>query len=128
MEKLPVDEQMKQSFYDKACKYVSREAEENIVDAILCTFHNEGYALDGNTAQTDVEWFARILFDRRKQFSVPHWDNLDEDTRNMWLERSQDAIDLLPRMDRIAHRTIHISQGLRTIAQEQKHLKTIRKK
>jgi hypothetical protein len=50
------------SFLDDALAFASLETRRHVADAIACYLHNDGYALEGNTEVTDVDWFARRIW------------------------------------------------------------------
>jgi len=103
-----------------AAEEVSYKARCNIVDAIYCEMHNHGYTLEGNTAETDVRWFARNLYQALKVGTV-NWDMETEETRMDWDRQARVVLTLLPNlMSRMSHRCIAYSRTLKTILEAEK--------
>lgn len=93
-----------------------RESKHLIVDSICCSLHNNGYGLQGNTAEYDEEWFARALWCHVNGEVPGLYDVQTDDVKEHWLKISKAAIETLPGlMGRIANRAILHSQALRTI-------------
>lgn len=82
------------------------------LDSIACYLHNEGYSLDGNTAESDVEWFAAELYRRRsgELFELCH-------DKEYWRELANRCLEMLPSIvDRISHRYIAVSRAVHAMA------------
>jgi hypothetical protein len=110
-----LSDQLQQTFAG-SLDHLTREAEHMVIHALACTLHNNGYALEGNTAETDEGWFAAQLWATRYGESSSKFECLAEDERTQWLTIAHAAIAALPRlMARIAHRCVLHSQALRTI-------------
>lgn len=87
-------------------RYVpARKDREYLLDSIHCATHNLWGTLEGNTAESDVVWFARVLFDANNIYDGRRWDNAEQATRDHWTTVAALTLDNLPRiMSRIASR------------------------
>lgn len=75
------------------------------LDAVYCLTHNLWGSLETNTAETDVAWFARALFEADDSPDGRRWDNVPEATRERYGHAARLAIENLPRlMSRMANR------------------------
>lgn len=101
------------SFLDDALEYVSREARHNIADTLACHLHNAGYALEGNTEESDLEWFARRMYEHRDPGS---WERAPQERRGEYREIARNVLAVLPDFQlRMAHRLIALSKVVRDI-------------
>jgi hypothetical protein len=105
------------SFLDDALAYASQETRYHVADALACHLHNDGYALKGNTADSDAEWFARIILQHWQPGTLPSdWDRIDEGLRETCRSISRAVLAALPAYQlRIAHRLITLSKVVRDI-------------
>lgn len=111
METKPEDKTLK-----RAIGFVSTEAENRVLDALSCYLHNEGHALDGNRAESDELWLARIILKDRVQRHADNWEQATSIERVEALQLARIAIRNLPALcDRIAHRYINASKALRSM-------------
>lgn len=102
------------SFLDDALNYASRETRSYIADSLACYLHNDGYALKGNTEANDVEWFARILYER--PYENRRWDRAGAETQEQYRQTARTVIAVLPEFQvRVAHRLITLSKVVRDI-------------
>lgn len=99
--------------FDDMTKYLSAEGRYFVLDAIACTFHNEGHSLVGNTAENDVLWLARQISERMYHKKLEMLD--DEQTRRVTVS-AEVSMKALPALaERIASRYIDMSKAIRTI-------------
>lgn len=100
----------------RAISFVSTEAENRVLDALSCYLHNEGYSLQGNTAESDELWLARIILKDRVQRHADNWEQATSIEREEALHLARIAIRNLPALcDRIAHRYINASKAMRSL-------------
>lgn len=100
----------------RAIGFVSTEAQNWILDALSCYLHNEGYNLEGNTAESDELWLARIILKDRVQRHADNWEQATSIEREEALHLARIAIRNLPALcDRIAHRYINASKAMRSL-------------
>lgn len=108
------------TFLQESPEFLERMARYYMLDMIRCEMHNEGYGLEGNTEESDVRWFARLLFES-DHHGPGHWDTVNEDTRKRYLELAQTVIENIPAlMSRISSRCIRISEAVNTIIKAEK--------
>jgi len=123
-----LEDKLDASFYDKALDFASREVKHNIIDALVCTFHNEGYSLDGNTDETDVNWFADVLYRATPGTRQSRLSGQSEVEQREWQEKARIAIECFPALaSRVSNRMIRLSQMCRTILQEERARTAIKK-
>lgn len=91
----------------------------NVLDALACELHNEGYALSGNTAENDEEWFARWLYTvsaNRGYHGRTAWEMLEPYEQKLWRALAQLSIECLPfLMERMASRYISAAEAIRVL-------------
>lgn len=84
----------------------------DVLDAVYCHGHNLWSSLEGNTAETDIEWFAQILFEQSEDRRNWRWENAPEKVRRFWLGLTETTLRELPRlMSRQANRCKHIAEA-----------------
>jgi hypothetical protein len=117
-----------------ALDFVSREARTWVLDAVYCSFSNIAGDLEGNTAEHDVEWFARNLWERfgeRRNWPVgpaveehllgrravcPRWDVAGEPEKELWRAIAKTSLDTLPGlMSRVAHRCRAVAAAVNAV-------------
>lgn len=104
------------TFIEDAMSYASQETRERVADALYCHLHNTGQTLAGNTQESDVEWFARIMWEDRDRRHGERWDNESETTKGLFREFAALAIKMMPRIqNRIASRLIELSKVMEDI-------------
>jgi hypothetical protein len=54
--------------------FLSIDGENRVLDALSCYLHNEGYSLQGNTAESDEMWLARLILKERVQRHADNWE------------------------------------------------------
>jgi hypothetical protein len=92
------------------CRVESKTRE--FLEDIHATAHNLWGSLEGNTAETDVEWFARILYDAEDRPEGRRWDNEADRVREQFIRLSRTTIQELPRlMSRMANRAKHMAEA-----------------
>ena len=95
-------------------KYLSEEATWYALDAMACVFHNQGYALEGNTNENDALWLARDL--RRILDTYATWDSASDERKKELLTIAGAAIKAMPGLcERISHRYINLAKAIRTV-------------
>jgi hypothetical protein len=106
------------SFLDDALNFCGQEARHFVADALACHLHNTGYQLEGNTQDTDVEWFARVIAQRVRSIEVPgQWDMLPPGVKESYRETARAVIDCLPALQqRMANRLISLSKIMADIS------------
>jgi hypothetical protein len=108
------------TFFQDDTEFLSRMSRYYLLDAIRCEMHNEGYALDGNTEESDVRWLARIIFDNDGR-EPGHWDVVHEDVRERYMKLAELLMSCIPRlMSRISSRCIRISQAANSAIKAEK--------
>lgn len=86
---------------DEALDFVAREARYNVIDALFATLHNAAGTLEGNTEESDVEWFADFLARGDNRL----FSGLEEKDQEEYRRRAFRTLEALPYlMDRIANR------------------------
>lgn len=105
---------------EDALNFVSREARNLVIDAVYCELHNKGYELQGNTAESDLDWFAREIWRSHHDGTPPsQWEILKDDEKQRWLELADTSLRVLPRlMERMSHRYIAHSKALHLILKQ----------
>lgn len=98
-----------------ALDFLSQEARRNVTDALHAHFHNEWSALEGNTEESDVEWFARTLHET--DFDDPHhclhWDGVPDEVKEKYRHMARLSLRNLPAIaSRIANRYKAIRDAL----------------
>lgn len=89
---------------EKASEFVGFQALDTFLDALQSVLHNTAQTLDGNTPESDLEWFAKFLY-RAAPKSRAAWDHLEEAERDLWRGIAKNCLDALPYlMSRIATR------------------------
>jgi hypothetical protein len=105
---------MQDDHFKDATQYLTTEARWFVLDSLACMFHNEGYSLQGNTEESDVNWLAGCISRR-----LDHDRKLEQQSPERQAELThiaQVAIACLPGLaERIAHRYIAMSKAIRTI-------------
>lgn len=92
------------------------EARRDVLDGLYCALNNNGHALLGNTAETDLAWFARRLYDTWGQGVGPPWDGLGQRRRDDWFRIARAALAALPLlMQRVGDRCVLHSRVLGTV-------------
>jgi hypothetical protein len=100
----------------RAIGFVSTEAQNWVLDGLACYLHNEGYNLEGNTAESDELWLAQIILKDRVCRHADNWEQATPIEREEALHLARIAIRNLPALcDRIAHRYINASKALRSM-------------
>lgn len=112
------DEHQK-TFLSKNNDLVERLARYYMLDSVACEMHNEGYSLDGNTEESDLRWFAQVLY--RADGDRFHWDQVPQDVRDRYLRFAKVTMEAIPLlMGRMSARCIRISQAVNTIIKAEK--------
>ena len=83
---------MSKNTLDDALDFAGQEAKHWVVDALRGMFHNEGYTLNGNTAESDMEWFARKLYEFDTRYS---WNSAEEPKKEHYRRIAQFVIGIL---------------------------------
>ncbi len=78
---------------EKALEFLPKEKRTEVIDAVYCEIHNSWGQLEGNTAETDVMWFARWLCNG---FHHSGYDRLSEDEQRFWNNLAEQCIRGLP--------------------------------
>lgn len=107
---------------EKALAFLDEKDRENVIDAVYCELHNTWGTLQGNTAESDVKWFARWLcagvhprgYEWLDEYEQHFWDNLAEQCLRglpMLLDRMvsryhtyRDVIDIMRKSDWVAQK------------------------
>lgn len=102
-----------------ALEAFSGEQVNHVLDALACELHNEGYALSGNTAESDQDWFAQWLYTvsaNRSYHGRTAWQMLEPYEQKLWLALAQLCIECLPfLMERMASRYIAAAEAIRVL-------------
>ena len=108
------------TFLEDKTEFLNRAARYYLLDIIRREMHNEGYALDGNTAESDERWFARLLCDKDRH-EPNSWDRLRDEQRGEYLKQARNAMECIPAlMSRISNRCIRISEAVNTVIKAEK--------
>ncbi len=114
----------------EALDFVGAEARHLVMDAVYCALANSASDLEGNTAETDVNWFAfQIWGEARRDHNNHVWENvLSEDEREHWRTVARACLDRLPfLMSRMANRCRRAAEVANTLARaERKRLREVR--
>ena len=78
---------------EKSLNFLSKEDREKVLDAVYCEIHNSWGTLKGNTAESDIEWFARWLCDG---FSPRGYQWLDDTEKRFWNSLAEQSLRGLP--------------------------------
>jgi hypothetical protein len=98
---------------------IEQKARLYMLDAVACEMHNEGYGLQGNTEDSDVRWFARVLY--QADGDREHWDSTSQDTRDRYIRHAKVTLEAIPSlMARMSNRCIRISKAVNTIIKAEK--------
>lgn len=102
---------------ERELDFVSREARTMVLDSLYCTLHNHANDLAGNTAETDLEWFAAKLWEWRTHKPGFHWEQvLTDEEREEWRETARVALEVLPLlMSKIESRCRAYAQAIQTL-------------
>jgi len=119
-----------EAMLEDALKFISQEARQMVIDAVYCELHNKGYELEGNTAESDLNWFARELWKTRHDDApISQWEALAADEKLRWLQLADSSLAVLPRlMERVSHRYIAYSKALHTVLKQMWNEKRASKK
>jgi hypothetical protein len=105
-----------ETLLDDALDFIGREAQDLVLDAVYCSLFNKAGELEGNTAASDIEWFAQRIWERTRGNAFGNWNNLAEDTREFYREVARASLEALPvLMERIAARCRTQAQAVRTL-------------
>lgn len=106
----------------KELDFISHQAREYILDAIYCTLHNKGHDLQGNTAESDVSWFAYQLWaELQRDPLLQAWEQLPPEERAHWERVAAASLRRLPfLMDRISHRMLTTKEAINTLLHAEK--------
>lgn len=98
-------------------KFVSEEARHWVLDAIAAELSNEAGTLIGNTAESDIRWFARELWARARDLIPGDFDRYTTDeAKAEWDNLARAAISATPAlMSRIGHRMQAHAKAFRTL-------------
>lgn len=107
------------TFLSKNNDLVERLARYYMLDSVACEMHNEGYSLDGNTEESDLRWFARLLYEHDQYYT--RFEDIDKETRERYLKLAETCMRAIPAlMSRMSARCIRISQAVNTIIKAEK--------
>jgi hypothetical protein len=96
----------------EALDFAGKDAQMKTLDSLYSYFHNEGYTLQGNTAESDVQWLAQLLYETNPG-SRAAWDRLSEGEQGKWVETAKHTLDVLPRLaERMANRYLAIAAAM----------------
>lgn len=108
-----------QTFLSKHNDLVERMARYYMLDSVACEMHNEGYSLEGNTEESDLRWFARLLYEHEGYQS--RFEDAHDDIRKRYLKLAETCMKAIPAlMSRMSSRCIRISQAVNTIIKAEK--------
>jgi hypothetical protein len=108
-------------FLSKALIWLGDKDRDDAVDAVYCELHNRGQQLAGNTPESDVDWFARLIWAEQHENDPPwHFDDfISGKERQRYIELSEIVIRIMPRlMSRVADRSIAWAAACHTILRE----------
>lgn len=101
--------------------FVERLARYYMLDSVACVMHNEGYSLEGNTEESDLRWFARLLYEKDRHGAGPRFEDAPQDIQKRYLQLAETCMKAIPAlMSRISSRCIRISQAVNTIIKAEK--------
>lgn len=96
--------------------FAGMQVQAHLLDALACQFHNEGWALDGNTEENDHRWLAQRMWASFTQAPAGSFDDLEAAEQERWCQMARAAISALPDlMGRIALRAVRWSKALRML-------------
>lgn len=106
----------RETFLEEAMKYASHEARHHVADALYCHLHNTGQSLAGNTQESDVEWFARIMWEQSGRKHGDRWEIELDAVKDNYRKFSALALGNMSKVqERIADRLIELSKVLQDI-------------
>lgn len=110
------------SLLDDALGFVTGEARYNVLDSLACYLHNTGYALQGNNEASDVEWFARRLFEHDRHGNG-RWESAEN--AEDWRSVARVVLAALPDYQRrVASRLIELSKVVRDIERAERAVRS----
>lgn len=91
---------------EHALDFISVEARHYVTDAVYCTLFNLAGDLEGNTAESDTDWWAYELWREMHPMGTRWaWEALSVDERAHWEKLASVSIERLPfLLSRIANR------------------------
>jgi hypothetical protein len=106
-----------QTILDKPLDFVANEAREQILDALMCAFHNTAGELEGNRPENDAEWFARNLWGELHPEALSgDWYKLPDEERAQMRQTASAAVAALPGlMRRVGRRCRTYAQAVNTV-------------
>jgi hypothetical protein len=111
----------------RALSFVSQESRHWVLDALACTFHNEGYGLQGNTEKSDVRWLAHMIRSA-ETFGNNDFERIPKEDQERYLKLAEISIKALPALiERIASRYIGWAAALRSMEEMERAKKALQK-
>lgn len=96
--------------------FVSRDARHLVIDAVYCAIFNAAGDLEGNTEKSDVEWFARQIWQDVSGRVPGRWEGMTDDNKEFWRKVAKASLERLPYlMGRIAHRCRMYTQAINSL-------------
>lgn len=90
----------------------------DLLDALYCEFHNAAGTLEGNTEASDIEWFARRIWEAEDDRRIGwHWESvIDESERERYRRLARVCLrEAVGLMSRMANRLRLQSKAIQTI-------------
>lgn len=111
--------------FDDALDFASAETRYFLLDAIACSLHNNGYAMQNNTEANDVQWLARtIFFNVRGEHLNQAWEILPDAEKERYYATARATIVSLPMfLDRMANRYLNLKQALNLLLRAEEYYK-----
>lgn len=102
--------------FDKLINYVGHYNREMLLDALYCELHNTGYEIDGNTEESDLEWFAQVIYTRATSHPNWRWEHESAEERERYHCMARTAVEQLPVLcERMSARLIRQSQLIKAV-------------
>lgn len=98
------------------------------LESVYAITHNLGGSLEGNTAETDVEWFARVIWEAQNHPEGYRWDNVQDFHREQFIGLARLTLENLPRiMSRMANRCKYMADAAKIAIESSRAVETKRK-
>ena len=109
-----------ETLVSEVLEFVGHDQRALVADSVYCALFNAAGDLEGNTAESDTQWFARCLWQEVKGSRPGQWEQLPEQERLRWEDEAAAALRVLPQlMGRIARRCRTQAKALRTLIQHE---------
>ena len=107
---------MTSPLFEQLLDYVGHRQRAMFLNTLYGELHNVGYDLQGNTEETDLEWFAESIYTSATGQAPWRWDQEDEHEQERYRLMARAAIKQLPGLcERMSARLVRQSQLVKTV-------------